>query len=217
MNGRIKRALCWIAVVLVTVVAVVIAVPSLRMPVLRKAGWALVAEGPSVQSADIIVLATDSEFPSALAASDLVHRGVSTRVAIFPSPRPWESEFVRRGVPFEGVEALTTRYLAAMGIADVEHISESVVGSEDEGTVLPVWCGQHNFKAVVVITTPDHSRRLSRILRRAMKGHRTMISVQATRYSGFDPDRWWETRDGVRTEIVEVEKLVLDVVRHPFS
>jgi hypothetical protein len=32
-----------------------------------------------------------------------------------------------------------------------------------------------------------------------------------------DPDRWWETRRGVRTEIVELQKLLLDVVLHPMS
>jgi len=36
------------------------------------------------------------------------------------------------------------------------------------------------------------------------------VTVQLERYSSFDPDRWWETRDGIRTEIVEFQKLVLD-------
>ena len=43
------------------------------------------------------------------------------------------------------------------------------------------------------------------------------VMVQAERYSGFDPDRWWQTRGGIRTAIIELEKLVLDVVLHPFS
>ncbi len=49
------------------------------------------------------------------------------------------------------------------------------------------------------------------------KGHAAHVTVQAERYSSFDPDRWWETRTGIRTEIIEFEKLVLDVVLHPFS
>ena len=50
-----------------------------------------------------------------------------------------------------------------------------------------------------------------------MKGHPTRVTVQPARYSRFDPDRWWETRGGVRTVIVELQKLVLDVVLHPMS
>jgi hypothetical protein len=53
-------------------------------------------------------------------------------------------------------------------------------------------------------------------LRRSM-GHPTRVMVQPARYSIFDRDRWWETRDGVRTEIVELQKLVLEIVLHPLS
>jgi hypothetical protein len=48
-----------------------------------------------------------------------------------------------------------------------------------------------------------------------MKGQTTRVTVQAERYSSFDPDRWWETRTGIRTEIIEFQKLVLDLVLHP--
>jgi hypothetical protein len=50
-----------------------------------------------------------------------------------------------------------------------------------------------------------------------MKGHPTRVAVQPARYSSFDPDRWWETRVGVRTEIIELQKLVLDVLLRPVS
>ena len=55
------------------------------------------------------------------------------------------------------------------------------------------------------------------MLRRAMKGHHARVTVRSARYSVFDPDRWWESQDGIRTEFVEFEKLLLDVVRHPIS
>jgi hypothetical protein len=50
-----------------------------------------------------------------------------------------------------------------------------------------------------------------------MKGHATRVTVQLARYSVFDPDRWWETRGGIRTEIFELQKLVFDAVLHPTS
>ena len=50
-----------------------------------------------------------------------------------------------------------------------------------------------------------------------MNGHPTHVTVQPARYSIFDPDHWWETRDGVRTEVVEFQKLVLDAALHPMS
>jgi hypothetical protein len=56
-----------------------------------------------------------------------------------------------------------------------------------------------------------------RVLERAMKGHPTEVRMRVARYSDFDPDRWWETRSGVRTEIIELQKLLLDFVLHPIS
>jgi len=50
-----------------------------------------------------------------------------------------------------------------------------------------------------------------------MKGHATRILVKPARYTNFDPDRWWETRGGIRTEIVELQKLFFDIVLHPLS
>jgi hypothetical protein len=50
-----------------------------------------------------------------------------------------------------------------------------------------------------------------------MKGHATRVIVQPERYSVFDPDRWWQTRYGIRTEIAEFQKLVLEVILHPIS
>ena len=70
---------------------------------------------------------------------------------------------------------------------------------------------------LIVVTNADHSRRLRRVLRRSMRGLQTKVIVRASRYSAFDPDRWWTTRAGARTGIVEIEKLLLDVVRHPMS
>jgi hypothetical protein len=50
-----------------------------------------------------------------------------------------------------------------------------------------------------------------------MKRHPTRITVRPARYSNFDPNQWWETRGGVGTEIVELQKLLLDVLLHPMS
>jgi hypothetical protein len=50
-----------------------------------------------------------------------------------------------------------------------------------------------------------------------MQGHPTRVTIQPARYSSFDPDRWWESRGGVRTEVVELQKLVLEIVLHPIS
>lgn len=192
-------------------------IPAIQRPVLRAAGRALVANEP-VETADIIILAYNEDFAGMLEAADLVHRGVATRVAVFADPPDAvDLEFLRRGISYEDAAARSVRELRALGVNSIEPIPRNVPGTQDIGRVLPEWCDQHGFRSVVVVSTSDHSRRLRRVLRRSMKGHQTKVTIRCSRYSVFDPDRWWKTHGGIRTEIEELAKLFLDVVRHPIS
>jgi hypothetical protein len=202
-----------ILVVVALAAAAIVAVPSVREPVLRTAGWALVVNEP-VAPADIIVISPDSGGAGTLEAADLVQSGIATRVAVFADPPSGEDhEFIRRGLPYEDGAARQIRQLSWLGVT----VPRTDVGTEGEAQVLPTWCDQHQFRSIVLVAARDHSRRLRRVLDRAMKGHPTRVTVRPERYSNFDPDRWWETRGGVRTEIIELQKLVLDVVLHPMS
>jgi hypothetical protein len=192
------------------------AVRSAREPVLRAAGWVLVTSRP-MSPADVIVLSVDSYGAGLLEAADLVQGGISKRVAIFTEPPSEEErEFIRRGVPLQNAAAKKMQLLRSLGVTDFVQIS-NVDGSESEGLALPQWCDEHQFGSVIVVANKDHSRRLQRVLDRAMKGYLTRITVQPARYSNFDPDRWWKTRGGIRTEIIELQKLLLDFVLHPIS
>jgi len=203
-------------VVAVAVVALASGV-LLRKQVLRAAGQALVVSDP-IGPADVIVVASDAAGAGVLEAADLVNSGIATRVAVFADPPgPVDREFIRRGLPYEDEAARSTRQLVSLGVRSVEQIPRAVAGSEDESRVLPGWCDEHRFRSVVLVSKADHSRRLRRLLRRSMKGHATTVAIRPSRYSRFDPDRWWETRDGTRAQIIEFQKLVLDVLLHPFS
>jgi hypothetical protein len=220
MSSRASR---WVPIlVVVALVAVtIIAVSSVRESLLRAAGWALVINEP-ISPADIIVLSSDSRGAGALEAADLVQSGIATRVAVFSDPPTGEDhEFIRRGLPYEDAAARQIRQLKWLGVTDVVQIprteAETEAGTEGEGQLLPPWCDQHQFRSIVLVTTRDHSRRFRRVLNRVMKAHPTRVTVQPTRYSSFDPDRWWKTRGGIRIEIAELQKLVLDAVQHPLS
>jgi uncharacterized SAM-binding protein YcdF (DUF218 family) len=197
--------------------AVIVAAPSVREPALRAAGWALVVNERTAP-ADVIVVSLDSAGAGALEAADLVQAGIATRVAVFTDPPSGEAhEFIRRGLPYEDLSARQIRQLKWLGVRDVMQIPRTDGGTEGEGQVLARWCDQHQFRSIVFVASRDHSRRSRRVLDRVMKGHPTRVTVQPARYSNFDPDRWWETRDGIRTEIVELQKLVLEFVLHPIS
>jgi hypothetical protein len=217
MQNMIARRQRCAGIVLV-VVLLSIAISAIRRPILRAAGWALVVN-ERVEPADVIVVVADADGAGVLEAADLVHSGVATRVAVFADPPDTMvgREFSRRGIPYEGAAARSVRQLRALGVDTIDQIPRYVTGTEDEGPVLADWCDQHRFRSVVVVSTSDHSRRLRRVLHRSMKGHQTRVTVRSARYLVFDPDRWWEGRGGIRTEVEELEKLLLDVVRHPMT
>lgn len=220
MQNMIARRQRWAGIVFVVVLlgAASIGISAIRRSILRAAGWALVVN-ERLEPADVIVVAVDADGAGVLEAADLVHSGVATRVAVFADPPDTMvgQEFVRRGIPYEDAAARSVRQLRALGVDTIDHIPRYVTGTEDEGPALADWCDQHRFRSVVVVSTSDHSRRLRRVLHRSMKGHQTRVTVRSARYLVFDPDRWWEARGGVRTEVEELEKLLLDVVRHPMT
>jgi hypothetical protein len=172
----------------------------------------------SVARADIIVVAIDADGAGTLEAADLFHHGVSTQVAVFDDPpSSVDREFLRRGLSYEDRGAISTRQLHSLGVQNVEQIPRKSSGSEQEGDILPTWCEKQGYHSAVLVTSSDHSRRLNRILRRSLRGRQINITVQDSPYSEFNPDDWWKTHEGIRTGVVELEKLLLDVVRHPFS
>lgn len=211
----LRRALLPLLVV-VLAGAATIALPAFRTPILRTAGWALVVDEP-VEPSDVIVVTVDAGAAGVLEAADLVRNGTATRVAVFAdSPDATERELARRGAPSESAADRSIRQLRSLGVTTIERIPTPVDGTEDEGRVFQDWCDSR-IHSVVVVTSSDHSRRLRRVLHRAMEGHPTKVMVRFARYSQFDPDRWWRTRAGIRTGIVELQKLLLDLVRHPIS
>jgi hypothetical protein len=188
-----------------------------RTPLLATVGRALVLD-ETLQRADAIVIAIDAGDAGVLEAADLVRNGFGERVAVFiPLPDRAGRELARRGVPNEDTAARSVRQLRALGVAVAEPIPQAVTGTEEQGLVLPAWCDQQAVRSVIVVTGTDHSRRVGRVLRRAMKGHRTVVRIRPSRYSEFDPDEWWHDRAGLRTGISELQKLLLDFLRHPLS
>jgi hypothetical protein len=192
-------------------------VPALQRAVLRGIGWALVVD-EAVEPADVIVVPQWAGNAGAIDAADLVHDGMARRVAVLAGPpRAADMELTRRGIPYQDETADMVQLFRALRVADIEVIPNPAAGTEAEGVVLPSWFDRRQYRSIILVSLPDHSRRVRRVLRRSMSGRTGNVMIRSARYSSFDPDHWWTTRDGVRTEIVELQKLALDVVRHPIS
>ena len=211
-----RRRLPVLGAVTVLAIIAVLAVPGLRHSLLRSAGHALVAQDAPTR-ADVIIVSTDVMGAGLLESADLVNAGVAPRVAIFDRPpNRVQLEFERRGIKSIDYNQVSVQLLRQLGLTDVLVIP-AVVGTEDEGKVLQRWCAANSIHSIVFVSTPDHSRRTRRVLNRSLRPDGVAVTVKYSKYSDFDPDSWWLSREGQRTEAVEMEKLLLDLLRHPFS
>ena len=105
--------------------APIAAFPSMREPVLRAAGWALVVSEP-VLPADIIVVSLSSGGAGALEAADLIQTGIARRVAVFTDPPSGDDvEFIPPGTPYEDEGARRIRQLRWLGVTDVVEIPDN--------------------------------------------------------------------------------------------
>ena len=215
------RKLAWRwTLVLLGVVALapvgVASVPAWRHALLRSIGWVLVAQDPPAK-ADIIVVSSDSLGAGLLEAADLVEAGFATRVGIFDhAETPLQRELVRRGAPPYDPKAFAIQVLRSQGVSDIVLLPE-VVGTVDEGRVLQRWCLANSIHSLLFISVTDHSRRTRRVLDRDLGQHGIRVMVRYSHWSQFDPDSWWHSRDGQRVQITESQKLLVDILRHPFS
>jgi hypothetical protein len=210
-----RRRLLIVLLVVMLAVAALLGMPACRHALLKGAGTMLVAQDP-LAKADIIIVSTDSLSEGVFEASELVHAGIAARVGLFEQARtPMQSELQRRGLPLFDVQAYSIELLHRLGITQIELIPP-VVGTNDEGVVLSRWCTANQVRSVVFVSVADHSRRTRRVLSRALAGSGITVTVRWARYSQFDPDTWWQSRNGQRTEIAESQKLLADILQHPW-
>ncbi|MEP6915246.1 MAG: hypothetical protein ABJC89_06345 [Acidobacteriota bacterium] len=200
-----------------TIMVVGFATPVTRVRLLAAAGSALVIDAPA-QPADVIVVSVAASSAGALEVADLIQQGLSPRVMVIAEPpEPVRAEFERRGLGYQDSADALIGSIHALGVPVVERIPYLSAGSEDEGEIVARWCREHSIRSVIVVTTRDHSRRLTRVLRRSTPSGSLRVTVRGSPYSMFDPSTWWHTRTGTRIAVIELQKLLLDVLRHPLS
>ena len=178
-------------------------------------GQLLVAADP-LAPADVIVISVDGGAAEVLEAADLVKGGFAPRVAVLAGPQdPVALEFARRGLAYADRNQVSLQTLHALGVAQAEMVEPRVDGSNQESDLVPSWCQRHGFRRAILVVTPDHSSRVRRLLARTAAGRPVALQVRYSRYSSFRADNWWQSREGLRMELVGLQKLLVDVLNHP--
>lgn len=190
-----------------------VAIPSVRHGALRAAGSLLVLSDP-VEPVDLGVM-TESGEAGELEVSDLYHRGVFAKVMVLtPEPTPVDRELDRRGVHREDVTLSTLVQLGVPRSAIIT-VPAGEGGTTESTEALATWVRTQPSRVLVVVST-THARRYRRALLRVWPGGAPPPRVTYPRASSFRADDWWAARRTRREGLVELEKLALDYLQHPW-
>jgi hypothetical protein len=211
-----RRAFAALLVVLAGV-SLVLAVPASRHHLLVHIGATLIAEDP-LAPADLIVLAPDAGLEGVLEVADLIRDRRASRVLVLGDPLAAPVQALRqRGLEVTDAAEQAAGMIERLGAPQVtlERVPES--GTSATAELVSQWSQQHRIRSVIIVTGADHSRRMRRVLRRAVGEGGPAVMVRPSAYSEFRASDWWTKRSNRRIGIVELQKLLLDVLRHPLS
>jgi hypothetical protein len=190
-----------------------------REGLLRKVGQGLVHQD-ELRQADAIIIAVDGTAPEVLAAADLVRAGYASKVWVLTGP-PDELglEFARRGLPYADKSTVALNTLRALGVKNAELVLPRVDGTNSEIDLLPRWLKEKQYENIIFVVVADHSHRVRRMLDRTLVKEKPVptIAVHYSEFAQYKSDDWWRSRGGIRTVIVEYQKLAIDILSHPFG
>jgi uncharacterized SAM-binding protein YcdF (DUF218 family) len=95
----------------------------------------------------------------------------------------------------------------ALGLpADAVMIADDEVASTyDEAVAARALVVEHGWQRLIVVTDPFHTRRAAATFRALIPG--VTVASAATPYADYDPQRWWQSEEGVMAVITELGKL----------
>jgi len=213
----VRRLVRAIAVVLIVILAsAAAAIPALRAAALQRVGRTLTdADMPAAAAADLLTMDVESGLAGALRVADLYREQPATVGVMVTRPTAIDAVLRQRGVAIPHVvrDALTQLGVPAKAIVE---IPGGEGGTTETAGALADWSRAHRGKRVTVVVGPSHGRRYRRALLRAWPNGEPPPRVVVTPYALFKSDDWWQSRTTLREGLVELEKLLLDYVAHPF-
>ena len=175
---------------------------------MRLAGRAVIVDD-SPRASDAIVMLGDDNYSGdrATRAAELIKGGWAPRVIA-------SGRYLRS---YMSVAQLEQRDLIADGVpaSAIIPLSHHARNTREECTVIGKFLGQRGWKHVLLVTSNYHTRRADYICSRVLP-HGTELYVIAAKDSDYNPNDWWDSRQGTKTFFHEVQGLIVSVweLRH---
>ena len=189
-GGIIRRAL-FALFVLLTLLSLYL----LRGPILRSAAQMFIVED-ELQPADAIVVLGDDNYPAdrATRAAELFHARWAPLVVT-------SGRYLR---PYASLADLMARDLAERNVTPdaILPLRHRAASTREEAAAIRELARQRRWRRLIVVTSSYHTRRSRYIFRHVLP---TEIELRFTPAadSNFDPQSWWQSREGRKTFVRE--------------
>jgi uncharacterized SAM-binding protein YcdF (DUF218 family) len=187
-SGWKLRRIVLLAVIILVIAAVIST---------REAGrWLVRGEAPA--KADVIVVLSGGMPYRAEAAAKVFHLGYAPEIWVSKPASP-AGDLQSFGIHFVGEEAYNREILAHLGVPEsaVHIFPEEIVDTEEEVEEIQREMRRAGMKRVIIVTSPQHTRRVRALWRRFV-GDQPQLLVYAAGEDPFDADHWWRnTRDAL--------------------
>jgi len=129
-------------------------------------------------------------------AARLFHFGYAPEVWVSKPPSP-AAELASRGIVYAGEEVYSREVLIQAGVPAVRIriFPNTAIDTEEEMRELARELRQSGKRSALIVTSPQHTRRVRALWRRIAGSDLTLI-VRAAPEDSFDANHWWRnTRD----------------------
>lgn len=165
---------------------------------LPKVGWFLVQEDEIRPSDVVVVLAGDYSGTRVRFGVELVAQGAAPLALLNGSRR----------VFLDKECAMAAEYAESLAAgAAVEPFCFEAASTAEEAAIVDRELVARGVESAIVVTSNFHTRRARMIFRDATSGA-VRYAFAAAPTPGFDPDRWWLSRSGKKTLVLEYLKLL---------
>jgi uncharacterized SAM-binding protein YcdF (DUF218 family) len=193
----------WIGAAAAAALAALVVLAALHAPILRAIGGWLSVEDRLERADAIVVLAGGTPFREATAAA-LLQEGWAPRIIISqPSMRPELRELLRLGIRPHDLQTEAKLALQTYGIRpeQIHAITEISRTTEPELGFVRDTAATLGYRRLILVTSPEHTRRVRMIWARQSRGGPEGIVVPAR--ESFPFDDWWLRRRAMESVLHE--------------
>jgi uncharacterized SAM-binding protein YcdF (DUF218 family) len=171
--------------------------------------YLIVAHPP--EKSDLLVCLGGGNVERGLAAADAYRRGLAPHVFVAREIIPDGYDILKqRGVSYPESRDLMILMLQELGVPESAILTRD---TPSESTVMEAGLvrklvREKNYRSLILVTSPTHSRRAFLAFKKAMAGDEVSILVIPSSYSKYDPEAWWKNPNQLREVLLEYQKLV---------